>query len=105
MAKIGLPENQKIAEEVADKAITLVKNKENIFPISPEDKKRILLVDVKGTQGGFGAMIGENVRPSAKMKELLEAEGFEVSIWEAAEEKIMKMPEEERKAALANVYA
>lgn len=105
MAKIGLPENQKIAEEVADKAITLVKNKENIFPISPEDKKRVLLVDVKGTQGGFGAMIGDNVRPSAKMKELLEAEGFEVTIWEAAEEKIMKMPEEERKAALANVYA
>lgn len=105
MAKIGLPENMKIAEEVADKAITLVKNNEAIFPISEKSHKRVLLVDVKGTQGGFGAMIGENVRPSAKMKELLEAEGFEVTIWEAAEEKIMQMPLEERKAALANVYA
>ena len=105
MAKIGLPENKKIAEEVADKAITLVKNKEDIFPISPNTQKRVLLVDVKGTQGGFGAMIGENVKPSAKMKELLEAEGFEVTIWESAEEKILKMPEEERQAALRNVYA
>ena len=105
MAKIGLPENKKIAKEVADKAITLVKNNEDIFPISPDTQKRVLLVDVKGTQGGFGAMLGGTEKPSAKMKELLEAEGFEVSIWEAAEEKIMKMPEDERQAALQNVYA
>lgn len=105
MAKIGLPENVKIAEEVADKAITLVKNNEGIFPISPEDKKRVLLVDVKGTQGGFGAFIGDSEKASAKMKVLLEAEGFEVTIWESAEERIMKMPEDERKAALASVYS
>lgn len=105
MARIGLPENKKIAEEVADKAITLVKNKQDIFPISPDKQKRVLLVDVKGTTGGFGAMIGNNEKPSAKFKELLEAEGFEVTIWESAEERILKLPAEERQAALRNVYA
>lgn len=60
MAKIGLAENLKISDEVADKAITLVKNNENIFPISADTKKRVLLVDVAGTKGGFGAMIGNN---------------------------------------------
>lgn len=105
MAKIGLPENVAIAAEVADKAITLVKNNENIFPISVESKKRVLLVDVAGTKGGFGAMIGNNEKPSAKMKEILEAEGFEVTIWESAEERISCLPEAERQAALRNVYA
>lgn len=105
MAKIGLAENLAIAEEVADKAITLVKNNENIFPISPETKKRVLLVDVAGTKGGFGAMIGNNEKPSAKMKEILEAEGFEVSIWESAEERISGLPLEERQKELRNVYA
>ena len=105
MAKIGLEKNVKVAEEVADKAITLVKNNENIFPISAESKKRVLLVDVKGTSGGFGALIGNNEKPSAKFKELLEAEGFEVSIWESAEERINRLPAEERQAELRNVYA
>ena len=106
MAKIGLPENKAIAVEVADKAITLVKNNQNIFPISPEKTKRVLLVNVEGHKGGFGAMIGgEAVRPVDTLKGILEAEGFEVSIWESTEERINKLPEEERAAAVANVYA
>lgn len=106
LAKIGLPENKKIAEEVADKAITLVKNNEDIFPISPAKQKRVLLVDIKGVEDGFGALIGGGgPKPSEMLKERLEAEGFEVSIWESAMDKIMKLPEEEMKAAIANVYA
>ena len=106
MAKIGLPENVAMAAEVADQAITLVKNTEDIFPISKEKYKRVLLVDVKGTEGGFGALIGsQGPRPSEVMKEMLEKEGFEVSIWESPAEKIMKLPMEERMAAIGNVYA
>lgn len=106
LAKIGLPENKKIAEEVADKAITLVKNNEDIFPISPAKQNRVLLVDIKGVEGGFGALIGGGgQKPSEMLKERLEAEGFEVSIWESAMDKIMKLPEKEMKAAIANVYA
>ena len=48
MAKIGLDSYKGIAKEISDKSITLVKNEENIFPISPEKHKRVLLVNVKG---------------------------------------------------------
>ncbi len=58
MAKIGLEENKKaIAKEISDKAITLVKNNQDIFPISPEKTKRVLLVNAKGFDGGFGKFI------------------------------------------------
>ncbi|HAE60976.1 MAG TPA: beta-hexosaminidase [Eubacteriaceae bacterium] len=106
MARIGLEENKKPAIEVADKAITLVKNNQDIFPISVENHKRVLLVDVKGTEGGFGKLIGSS-GPSALeiMKGMLEEEGFEVTIWESPTEKIMKLPEEEMKKAIGKVYA
>ena len=105
LAKIGLPENKALFKEVADKAITLVKDKQDIWPVTPEKFKRVLLVDVKGVQGGFGALLGGKEKVVDIMKELLEAQGFEVTIWESTEEKIMKLPEEERGAAIANVYA
>lgn len=105
MSKIGLPENKALFKEVADQAITLVKDKQDIWPVTPEKYKRVLLVDVKGVQGGFGALIGSKEKAVDIMKELLEAQGFEVTVWESTEEKIMKLPEEERFAAIANVYA
>ncbi|MBZ6526795.1 beta-hexosaminidase [Aerococcaceae bacterium DSM 111021] len=107
LSRIGTEENKAVVREVADKAITLVKDKQkDIFPITPERYKRILLVPVSGIKGGFGAMIAGN-KPKAHdhLKSLLEARGHEVSIWESTEEKIMKLPEEERGAAIANVYA
>ena len=106
MAKIGLPENLEIAVEVADKAITLVKNNEDIFPISVEKHKRVLLVDVKGTEGGFGALIGaQGPKPTEIIKAQLEEEGFEVSIWESPIDKIMSLPAEERMKAIGSIYA
>ena len=105
MAKIGLPENKALFKEVADKAITLVKDKQDIWPVTPEKYKRVLLVDVKGVQGGFGALLGGKEKVVDIMKELLEAQGFQVTVWESTEEKIMKLPEDERGAAIANVYA
>ena len=105
LAKIGLPENKALFKEVADHAITLVKDKQEIWPVTPEKYKRILLVDVKGVQGGFGALLGGKEKAVDIMKDLLVQQGFEVTIWESTEEKIMKLPEDERGAAIANVYA
>ncbi|MFI3116771.1 glycoside hydrolase family 3 protein [Streptococcus suis] len=104
---IGRDEAKQLAKEVADKAITLVKAKqEGIFPVNPERYKRILLVEVDGYKGGFGAMINAGKKRAADMlKELLEARGHQVSIWENTEARIAKLPEEERPAAIANVYA
>lgn len=106
LAHIGKPENKKAAHEVTDKAITLVKNKEHIFPISPAKQKRVLLVDVKGHEGGFGMIMGgSSKRPVDVMKELLEKEGFTVTIWQSLEDQVKDLPPEKRRAAVANVYA
>ncbi|MGL5693554.1 MAG: glycoside hydrolase family 3 protein, partial [Peptostreptococcaceae bacterium] len=106
MAKIGLPENKAVALEVADKAITLVKNNEDIFPLSLEKHKRVLLVNVKGTEGGFGQMISAGGPSAAEiLKGILEGEGFEVSIWESPMDKLLNLPEDEMMKAMRNVYA
>ncbi|WP_105111693.1 glycoside hydrolase family 3 protein [Streptococcus suis] len=107
LALIGRDEAKQLAKEIADKAITLVKAKqEGIFPVNPERYKRILLVEVDGYKGGFGAMINAGKKRAADtLKELLEARGHQVSIWENTEARIAKLPEEERPAAIANVYA
>ncbi|MFK5676592.1 glycoside hydrolase family 3 protein [Ligilactobacillus sp. LYQ60] len=106
LAHVGKPENKQVAREVTDKAITLVKNKEHIFPISPAKQKRVLLVDVKGHEGGFGMIMGgASKRPVDVMKELLEKEGFTVTIWQSLEDQIKDLPPEKRRAAVANVYA
>lgn len=109
MAKIGLPESKEIAKEVADKSITLVKNKENIFPISSKKHKRILLVDVKGAEGGFGKFIalmsGDKKSPTEIVKDLLEKEGFSVEIYESPMDKLMKLPKEELMEAVGSIYA
>ena len=109
MAKIGLPENKAIQDEVSDRAITLVKNNENIFTISPERQKRVLLVEAKGHEGGFGkfleVMSGKQKSAIEITKELLEAEGFQVEIYESPLDKIMKLPVDEMRQALGNVYA
>lgn len=107
LSRIATEANTKVVREVADKAITLVKDKQkDLFPVTPERYKRILLVPVSGIKGGFGAMIAGN-KPKAHdhLKALLEERGHEVSVWESTEDKIMKLPEEERGAAIANVYA
>lgn len=105
MAKIGLPENKALFREVADKAITLVKDKQDIWPVTPEKYKRVLLVGVKGFEGGFGAMIGSKENAVDMLKEILEEKGFEVTIWESTEEQVLKLPPEERVAAMRNKYA
>lgn len=107
MEEIATEENMAIQREVADKAITLVKDKqEDIFPVTPERYKRVLLVPVNGLTGGFGAMIAGN-KPKAHdhLKKYLETRGHEVEIWQSTEDRIMQLPESERGAAIANVYA
>ena len=39
------------------------------------------------------------------LKDLLEAEGFEVEIWESPIDKIMKLPKEELTRAIGSIYA
>ena len=106
MAKIGLDSYKEIAKEISDKSITLVKNEENIFPISPEKHQRVLLVNVKGIANGIADLMGGGKKtPIEEIKELLEQEGFEVEIYESAMEKIMELPKEEILMKLLDVYS
>lgn len=105
---IGLPENTAVFAEIADKAITLVKNRQpDILPVTPERYQRILLVPVDGPPNPalafFGAGGGEKavVTLAAKLRE----RGHEVEVFESAISKISRLPEEERGAALQNMYA
>ena len=40
---VGCPEHKAYDREVADRSVTLVKNLENLIPINPAEKKRVLL--------------------------------------------------------------
>lgn len=109
MARINLPENTALAPQLADEAITLVKNKqaENL-PISPEKFKRILMVPVSGPvnpiSGAFGGG-GADQHPAARVGKLLEERGYDVTIHESLFDKLAKMTPEEQTTAVKNVYA
>lgn len=67
----------KAARECADEGITLVKDTQQLLPISNSKYKRILLE----IMGDFPS----NERVSEKFKSLLEKEGFEVTVYEKEE--------------------
>ena len=106
MKQIGRPENVALFKEVADRAITLVKDKQDIWPVTPEKYKRVLLVNVKGSESAFGKLIsGGKAKPVEILKELLEAKGFEVEIYESPMDKVFKLPEEEQMKHIMNANA
>lgn len=75
---VGCKEHQQLAYECASKAITLVKNNESILPITPEKYKRIRLYHLKDSEaGGF-----KEEGSQQNIKDLLEAEGFDVELYD-----------------------
>ncbi|MHC1782948.1 MAG: glycoside hydrolase family 3 protein [Anaerolineaceae bacterium] len=77
MTIIGNKEHQSIANEIANKAITLVKNNENILPINPESYKNILLYGI----GNNNCSPLDKVNTTNRFKNLLEREGFNVEVF------------------------
>lgn len=106
MARIGLPENKAIFDEVADQAITLVKHKQDIFPITPEKYRRILLVNVKGVDGGFGKMVAGSARSATEiLQDQLKQAGFDVEIYTSPMDNILKMSDEDQVKTIRNEYS
>lgn len=108
LSVIGSQEFKDIAREVSDKAITLVKNiGDSPLPLSPEKHKRILLVPQE-KESAFALMAGGAGKKESYidyLKKKLEAEGFDVTIYESAIDKIAKLPKEEVGQAMKNMYA
>ena len=78
---VGCKEHKEYELECADRAVTLVKNTQNLLPLSPDKYKRILLYPILSGESAFG---GGNEDVAGIMKEQLEKEGFVVDIFEAA---------------------
>lgn len=71
---VNCKENAKMAQQCADEAITLVKDTQQILPINTMDCRRVLLEIL----GDFPS----NEHVITYFKELLEQQGFEVTIYE-----------------------
>ena len=81
LAALGCAEHGAWAAECAQKAITLVKDNQNLLPLSPEKTPRIRLTVIgEGHGGGFGE--SENV--AERLKTALEKAGFTVSLYDYA---------------------
>lgn len=76
---VGCQEHKNWARECADKAITLVKNKENILPITKEKYKKILFHAIEPESGGAGPY--KVVEACGKFAKLLEKEGFDLDYY------------------------
>lgn len=72
-------EHQEIAEKIAKKSVTLVKDRDNLLPLSPEKTPRIRLV-VLGDSDGGGFKEGGKV--TDLFKDGLEKLGFDVSLFQ-----------------------
>lgn len=107
LARIGLPEHQKIAEEVAEKAIALVKNKqpENL-PISTAKYPRILVVPVGAAPSPFAMMAeGAAGHPADKFVEKLNERGYQATRYESQLDKVKGKSPEEVRQILGDAYS
>lgn len=78
LAVLNCNEHSMWAEECADKAVTLVKDTQNILPISVEKQRRILLY-VLGDRGGY---LDEGGGSSKQFIHLLTERGFEIDVFD-----------------------
>jgi beta-N-acetylhexosaminidase len=91
------PEFKAVAPQISKDCLTLVKYKdEGVLPLSPEKTKRVMIVQVKGADGPMAALAamamgqrGPQKTPAEKLKERLEAKGFEVAIYVSPLDKIL----------------
>ncbi len=75
LAVLNNEDHQKVAKAVADKSITMVKNQENLFPLSPEKTRKIKLFQITNERLPESGILPE----LEYFKSKLEKEGFEVS--------------------------
>lgn len=84
------------AAEITKEALTLVKYKDQgVLPVTPAKYQRILIVPVKGNDGGMGAFakmmgMGGSKSPAEELCERLCAKGFEARVYEDPMKKAME---------------
>ncbi len=104
LSVIGTEQNKLIAKAVADEGITLAKSTEKLFPISPADHKRILLVSVGPHPNQFLAAAGmalDGSKVTNSLKAKLEERGFEVTVYVDPMSKLMQLVKEKGPEVIA----
>ncbi len=91
------PEGAEIAKEISKDCLTLVKYKnEGVLPISPEKTKRVMIVYVKGFESAMSSLaamamgFSKGQNPAEKLRDRLNAKGFEAFIYESPLEQMKK---------------
>ena len=79
---VGCAAHREIEREVTDRGVTLVKEKENLLPLSPAKHRRVLLIGLRGGENAFGTGGGEDIE--AATAEALRKEGFDVTVFKPA---------------------
>ena len=105
---IGSEEAKNLAKEISDQAITLVKNVDKaMLPLSVEKHKRILLVEQEKSNPIMAMFMGaaKGKTFAEYFKDKLEAEGFEVEIYESPLDKIKRVSKEEAGKIMMNAYS
>lgn len=74
---LGCSAHKKIAEEVADSCIALVKNKQNVLPLDKSRIKNILIYDIESGENAIGYARSSGVYES--IEPILTREGFNVT--------------------------
>lgn len=102
---IGAEEHLAMQKEITDKAITLVKYKDqDVLPITPERYKRIMIVAVKGLEApGIGALMQPKTSPAEKLRDKLIEKGFDAFLYESPLQAMLKKVQAGEKADL-NLY-
>lgn len=92
---LGKEEYKEMQKVISDDCITLVKYKDkDVLPITPERYKRIMIVPVKGAEGGMAALMklmgrgGGN--PAEALKAKLCEKGFDAYVYESPLERMQK---------------
>lgn len=104
MARIRLPENLRIAEELSDAAVTLVKdNDSGVLPISPDKHKRVWLIPISGPKNPMAHSKGP--KGVEVLAELMRERGYEVDLYESLTDKSERMTAEEFAEVVQGAYA
>ncbi len=106
LSNIGLEENKNIAREIADKAITLVKNNDlEILPLTNKKYKKILLIhhDISNPFNSY--ISNKNTKKYYEIvSDLLEKSGFEVEIYEPTLQQLKRASDDEIRSTMSKLY-
>ncbi|WP_420175251.1 glycoside hydrolase family 3 protein [Luteococcus sp. OSA5] len=104
LAKIGLPEHHQVAAELSDKAVTLVKDKDqDVLPISPEKHKRVLIVPISGPRNPMAH--GKGPKGSELLAQKMRERGYDVELYETLTDKSARMTDDEFAEVVKGAYA